>query len=60
MQRPRTISRPVPVKVPDPGEIAMDSARWHRVGVFRRLVKTETEAASPAADARPAWIRRAA
>ncbi len=38
----------------------MDSAGRHRVGVVRRLIKTEAETGSPAADVLPEWVRRAA
>ena len=60
MQRSRTGSYPGLVAVPDPGETAMKSVGWRRVGVFGRLVKQEAKTASPAADVRPVWVRRAA
>lgn len=35
---------------PEPAEIAMESVGWRRVGLLQRLVKTEAETASLAAD----------
>lgn len=49
MQRSRMIF-PGSAVPPEPGELAIESVGWHRVGVFQRLVKTDAQTASLAAD----------
>jgi hypothetical protein len=49
MQRSRMIPRRGSAVPPEPGEVAIESVGWRRVGVLRRLVRTDAEPASLAA-----------